>query len=1427
MDDESICAAEANELSERIQQLHAEARENAPSQEESWSVLQGIDPEISDGLEEVVETLSSDSPDGLGDTIESYESTSDGLDDVVETLSSDSPDGLGYTLESYEATPDEMTDSVSEAFDAFSETVETEDEQGETIELSVDDSEDTEDVIELSAEGEEADLVGASDEEVDSSWMKSSASAESQPDDVNEINYSDYDVEEIELSAPEPDEIETSSAADMSQAAADEEIDEELISIFLDEADELLHNAEALIQGWTTDPHDHSIMEELQRSLHTLKGGARMANQTAIANLSHRVESLLEAIVDGTTDSSPQLPKAVQRCQDWLTQALESIRGGDYNLSEPAELMALIQAFIDGEQPTVEGGQPPVEQSADVTTDDASANQQHTEELEDALPLEDNDEADEEIVLELAEPEQAWQDSEGAAGEDEDDDLRDIFLEEAHDIQERNENIIQRWIKNRDDLGAIGELQRNLHTLKGGARMAGVSRIADVAHVLETLLEQVAEQRLGVTDDLPGLIQQSHDWLVDAISSIRHNGELPDSTELMEYIKDYISQPAPAKQPEEPQTPVFDMENEPTEQIVLEDEPTIEIKEDLSSLESVQSTDALAEGESGETHEADYDEELVEIFLEEAEEIQETTDRILHDWARDIDNRELIAELQRSLHTLKGGARMAGIKPIGDLSHAIESVMEAVTTGNLEPNREFPKVVHSCHDWLTSAIEQVKQHQPVEPATFLTKQLENLLAGNDAMEGLAEPRTEKPRAKPKAPAKKPAAKAIPKAKSETPKPAATPAPSGELIDLPAFSKTDDKDASVLPEDEQTNKPRTTEEQIRVKADHIDNLVNHASEINIYNARIGQQLGQWHFNLKELEQTIGRFREQLRNFEMETEQQIMYRHADISAASVGSGSSSSSSDVSFDPLELDRFSYMQQLSRSMVESFDDLTSIQKLLEALSGDTDVLLLQQSRINGDLQEELMRTRLTPFSSIVARLRRVVRQTCQETGKEAELHINGADGEMDRTQLNRIVPALEHILRNAIDHGLETPAQRKKAKKPETGSISIDFSREGSEVVLKISDDGAGINVDAIREKAIERGIIDKHSKVENDEVLDFILQSGFSTAEQITQISGRGVGMDVVNTEIKQLNGSLHIGTEQGQGSTFTVRLPLTVLINQALMIHVDEAVYAIPLSNIEHVIRLSAGELNNLISGKEENYQYAGFEYQHLNIGYVLHGSAPQPVADKGKYPVLLARSGDHRVALQVDQLIGRQEIVIKSVGPQLSAINSISGATILPDGEVALILDLATLIRTSHALQKTDEAGKTREVVAPVEKEKPATVLIVDDSITVRKVTQRLLTRHKFESLTAKDGMDALTVMLEHIPDIILLDVEMPRMDGYELATAVRSDPRLKQIPIIMITSRTGDKHRDRALSIGVNMYMGKPYQEHELLDNIQSLLNKQ
>ncbi|MES9935070.1 MAG: response regulator, partial [Sedimenticola sp.] len=595
---------------------------------------------------------------------------------------------------------------------------------------------------------------------------------------------------------------------------------------------------------------------------------------------------------------------------------------------------------------------------------------------------------------------------------------------------------------------------------------------------------------------------------------------------------------------------------------------------------------------------------------------------------------------------------------------------------------------------------------------------------------------------------------------------------------------------------------------------LDRLVNNAGEVSIYRSRLEQQNVDLGFNLSELEQTVDRLREQLRHLEIETEAQILFRYEKDKEEG-------REIDESFDPLELDRFSTMQQLSRSLIETVNDLANIKDYLGDQHRETETLLLQQSRLATDLQDGLLRTRMVPFAQVVPRLHRVIRQTCNPVGKKAALEVQGAEGELDRGILDRMIGPLEHILRNAVSHGIETPQRRQEVGKPEAGRIQFTLQREGNDVLLTVSDDGAGIKVEAIRQKAIEQGILDPNADVTDNDVLQFVLEHGFSTADEVTQIAGRGVGLDVVVSEVKQLGGSLDIQSEPGQGTSFIIRLPLTLAIADAMMVELNEEVFAIPHVSIEGVVRISYNELQACYSGTQKSYSYAGQEYQVRNLGGML-GYGHAKVQEQRKwFPLLLIRAGEHHVALQVDNLLGNRQIVVKSVGPQLSTVRWISGGTILGDGRVALILDVTALVRMDVA----------HTAVAPVEAieedREPGfgrMVMVVDDSITVRKVTGRLLERHGMIVVTAKDGVDAVAQLQEHRPDIMLLDIEMPRMDGYELARHMRNSEELRDIPIIMITSRTGEKHRNLAMELGVKRYLGKPYQESDLLENINSVL---
>ncbi|PLX61990.1 hybrid sensor histidine kinase/response regulator [Sedimenticola selenatireducens] len=386
--------------------------------------------------------------------------------------------------------------------------------------------------------------------------------------------------------------------------------------------------------------------------------------------------------------------------------------------------------------------------------------------------------------------------------------------------------------------------------------------------------------------------------------------------------------------------------------------------------------------------------------------------------------------------------------------------------------------------------------------------------------------------------------------------------------------------------------------------------------------------------------------------------------------------------------------------------------------------------------------------------------------------------------------------------------------------------LSREGSDVQIVISDDGAGVDMARIREQAIKSGLLDPNADVADSDVLPFVLEHGFTTAKEVTQISGRGVGLDVVVSEVKQLGGSLDISSQVGQGASFIIRLPLTLAITDALLVELGGEIYAIPHTSVEGVVRVSRQELEACYSGRQRVYSYAGQDYQVRYMGSMLNVGQVNLSDQRKWYPLLLVRAGEHHVAMQVDGLLGNRQIVVKSVGVQVSTVRWISGGTILGDGRVALILDVTALVRSDVAQTAAPQPEVARVDMAAPEPGVGRSVMVVDDSITVRKVTGRLLERHGMNVVTAKDGVDAVAMLQEQRPDIMLLDIEMPRMDGYELARHMRNSAELKGIPIIMITSRTGDKHRNLAMELGVKRYLGKPYQESELLENIYSVLNE-
>lgn len=597
------------------------------------------------------------------------------------------------------------------------------------------------------------------------------------------------------------------------------------------------------------------------------------------------------------------------------------------------------------------------------------------------------------------------------------------------------------------------------------------------------------------------------------------------------------------------------------------------------------------------------------------------------------------------------------------------------------------------------------------------------------------------------------------------------------------------------------------QSLRLRADVLDRLINEAGEISIARSRIEREMLAFKHLSQDLTESVARLRTYLRELEIETESQMQSRMTLLQET-----------QEAFDPLEFDRFTRLQELTRMMAESVNDVSTIQNGLLGNLDETDAALQQQGRMNRELQYGLMNVRMVPFATVSERMHRIVRQTAQELKKTVDLTIEGEHVEIDRSVLDKIGAPLEHLLRNSVGHGIETAVERKKQHKSENGNIQLAVRRENDEITITVSDDGAGIDLDKVREKAIESGLLPAGQEVSEQSLLAIIFEAGFSTAADVTQISGRGVGLDAVRGDIIGLGGRIEVVNSPEHGATFTIYLPVTLSVAQVVMVRSGTHVYAVPSIMVEQLQKLKPEQL---AAAKASGIvQWAGRDYSLHYFARLIGDAELQPEVQTYT-PVLLLRSGTNRIALQVDEIAGNQEVVMKPIGVQLARVPGITGATVTGDGKIVLIVNPVLMANREMIV-----VSHTRMVAAEAPAVSRPVLLVVDDSLTMRKVLSRTLEREGYLVVSAKDGMDALQVMQENRPDIILLDIEMPRMDGFEFARNIRGDKSTAGIPIIMISSRTAEKHQAHARELGVNAFLGKPVQDDDLLTEINIQLGK-
>lgn len=1100
-------------------------------------------------------------------------------------------------------------------------------------------------------------------------------------------------------------------------ASAASQQDMELLNIFLEEADEVLAIMHENLELCHLHQESLEPLVTIRRGFHTLKGSGRMVGLNELGEVAwvleramnswlQREQAVTQALVD-------MIAMAIPQFTDWIKQL--RLQGSAHI---EADHLLRVAAQVESNQ-TPDGREGRFEQR--------EVQLEVEEQEEEALLAPVTPVALEVVSQKIEEIETSDEvlEAQGATQVQ----IGSISLS-ASLFKIGSEESTQHVAVLHSQLTALAAAQsplieydfmRAAHTLAGVNRAMGFTAIVDLAFALEAWLQARMEHPFKL---LPSQLELLHntvntlDRMVQDLCARQYPRASSDMLYLLNMDRDKLhveEQAAP------PSVPVAQ------ESIAI---PTKVVAAPV--IEEVSEDSPLVRD--------DVDEQLLPVFLEEADDLVPKLEENLRIWRNQPFDDKPVQLLNRLLHTLKGSARMAGAMRIGQIAHEMEDAVLSAAKQKHEP-AYWDGLTHEF-DRITVLLEELRTGKSASAQADLTDRRQDS-RGISAI-----------------------------------------TPDRRMLEIGAERAL------------QTN-------MLRVRADVIDQLVNEASEISVARARMESELRAFKDGLLELTESISRLRKQLREVEIQAESQMQARVSLVH-----------DSDEQFDPLEFDRFTRLQELTRFMNESVHDVQTVQQTLLKNLDETTAAMSAQGRLNRELQQSLMNVRMVPFNSITDRLYRIVRQTGKELNKRANLELSGTSVELDRSVLEKMTAPFEHLLRNAMAHGLESEQLRSQSGKQAIGEIRLSLKQENNEVVFEFSDNGAGLNFPALRDKAIAQGLIRADEKMTEDQLAQLIFASGISTAGEVTEVAGRGIGMDVVRSEISALGGRIDVSSRTGVGTKFTIHLPLTLAVTQVLTVRCGESVYAIPAVMVEQVRQLKSAEIEDLYRVRQVEWNNKPYPLQYLPQ---LIGASDKLPESQARSTVLLLRSGEVTMALHVEELLSNHEAVVKNIGPQLARLQGIAGATVQANGRVVLILNPLQILQNRHLPTVPKQVLETLR--------KQPLIMVVDDSLTVRKITTRMLTRIGYDVITAKDGVDALEQLVDVMPEVMLLDVEMPRMDGFELTKRLRQDNKTKNLPIIMITSRTADKHRDHALQLGVNAYMGKPYQEDFLLERIASFVN--
>jgi chemosensory pili system protein ChpA (sensor histidine kinase/response regulator) len=789
--------------------------------------------------------------------------------------------------------------------------------------------------------------------------------------------------------------------------------------------------------------------------------------------------------------------------------------------------------------------------------------------------------------------------------------------------------------------------------------------------------------------------------------------------------------------------------------------------------------------------------EFLEVFMLEAEDHLRTLHQALPLLADQPNNKPLIQEIRRSAHSLKGSAGMVGLKEITRLAHRMEDLLDLLYDGDLALTTEMLHLLFASTDMLED-MTSGRLHARVLDALYVhyAQLLDTQPSENEAREAVEE----------------------------------------EVSEAEDEMAAEAEDAeSAMPEAVPVSVLQKQGQFMRVPIGRLDEIVKLVTELIIARSSFEQKLSDFSQQLRELQSSSNRLRRVSSKMEIQYEASTLGGGLSSLAPMGTTGTTVAGMPFAplmnvdthgFDDLEFDRYTEFHLALRELSETASDVQTLDAELTALRTDFEAYLIRQKHLYSEIQDKLMRMRMVPVATLSNRLNRTVRTVATQRGKLVRLVMEGETTELDKKVLEDLADPLLHILRNAVDHGIESKDARRAKGKDETGTVRVRAYYEGTQVIIQISDDGAGLDSEMLRATAIQRGYLSfaDATRMSDEDLRSLIFLPGFTTAQELSEISGRGVGLDVVKATVHNLKGTLAVDSVPDQGVTFTVRLPMTLAVMRGLLARAGNQTFAIPVSGVIQVIRIAPEDIE--INGREEAVRVGEKTYPLMHLGKLLNLAYPMDESLRRR-PALVMTIDGRQVAIAVDETLGAREIVVKNLGNHLRHVHGVTGATLLGDGSVVLILNVLELVRTASRVKS--DTGPLPPIKLPMPARKAFTAMVVDDSPSVRRVVTSLLNNAGWKTVQAKDGLDAFEVLptLPTLPDVILLDIEMPRMDGYEFLSTLRKHTSYSHVPVAILTSRAGQKHRQKAFELGADEYVVKPYRDEELLNTLARLAREQ